>query len=441
MKLRFPVEQPKEDESEGQWRPFGVGIDVHKEMVWACVLAAEFSQKQQKRYVCKFETSLSGLNNMRLWLENLVPREEQHFLLEATSTYHFPVMLALPGWIPTVINPKTVGSAKRKTDRWDAQKLAHHDMMGTFPPYILPTENEQALRIIMRRLIKVKRTISRNTQAIKSRLCYYGVTGYGSTDTKIGEEIFTALALGRDPPDHRNDPDTRLQLEGLVQLSRRIPHCVRRINHEQLVEIAALRRQWEDLWVIANETVEPRCLMLLRTVPHVNDTTILTFCSEVGYRPLRRFASIRSIVAYAGFDPSKRVSADSVTSFLPGVGNKFLRRTFLQAASGAVLAKNSELARYGQSIIARYGKKGWFAGVNAVGRKLVRYCASVLINNTPFTEGLWHGKAEGQRVLSRISGTVIDPDPGFTAPACWDGSITPETGWEECEGRLGDFPG
>ena len=35
-------------------------------------------------------------------------------------------------------------------------------------------------------------------------------------------------------------------------------------------------------------------------------------------------------MAFAGFDPSRRVSADKVTSYIPIAGNKFIRRTFLR---------------------------------------------------------------------------------------------------------------
>ena len=91
----------------------------------------------------------------------------------------------------------------------------------------------------------------------------------------------------------------------------------------------------------------------------------MCFLREAGWEISRRFASVKSLVAFAGFDPSKRVSADKVTSHVPTAGSRFLRRAFLQAASGAMLAKFG-LGTYGQTVRARHGKRGWFAGVNAV---------------------------------------------------------------------------
>lgn len=61
------------------------------------------------------------------------------------------------------------------------------------------------------------------------------------------------------------------------------------------------------------------------------------------------------------------------------------------------------LGPFGRSVMERTGKKGWFAGVNAIGRKLVRYCFSVLVNDEPFVEGMFHGK-KGLGIDEEIGG-------------------------------------
>ncbi len=116
MKLRYPTGVPEFDTVAGSWFPFGVGIDCHKEMVWVCVLQPDYQQNSQSRAVGKFLTTPMDLGKMRDWLEGIVPVEHRRYLLESTSTFHFPVMLALPGWIPTVINPTLAGAGKKKTD-------------------------------------------------------------------------------------------------------------------------------------------------------------------------------------------------------------------------------------------------------------------------------------------------------------------------------------
>jgi hypothetical protein len=130
MKLRHPFGLDFTSEETSTWFPFGVGIDVHKDMLWACVLCPDYGKGTQRKSICKFSCDPDGLADMRRWLNYLVPPGHRRFLIESTSTYHFPVIWALSDWIPTIINPKLVGSAKRKTDRWDAQQLAHHSLAG-----------------------------------------------------------------------------------------------------------------------------------------------------------------------------------------------------------------------------------------------------------------------------------------------------------------------
>jgi hypothetical protein len=57
MKLRFPLGQAADDIMPGKWRKYGVGIDCHKKMVWACILMPDYTTGQQRRMVCKFATT------------------------------------------------------------------------------------------------------------------------------------------------------------------------------------------------------------------------------------------------------------------------------------------------------------------------------------------------------------------------------------------------
>jgi hypothetical protein len=108
VKLNYPINVAETDLVPGSWFPFGVGIDCHKAMVWACVLRPDYHSNQQSRSRARFATTPSDLFRMRQWLESLVPAGDRRVLVESTSTYHFPILHALPGWRPTVINPKLV---------------------------------------------------------------------------------------------------------------------------------------------------------------------------------------------------------------------------------------------------------------------------------------------------------------------------------------------
>jgi hypothetical protein len=61
MKLDYPFGVHTKDVVPAQWKAFGVGIDVHKEMLWACVLTPDFLKGTQERQLSKFATNPAGL--------------------------------------------------------------------------------------------------------------------------------------------------------------------------------------------------------------------------------------------------------------------------------------------------------------------------------------------------------------------------------------------
>ncbi len=445
MRLKFPLGTPVEQTTPGHWRRFGVGIDCHKDMVWACILQPDFVEQTQRAVVAKYGTDPEQLRALHTWLNVQVPPSFRNFLIESTSTYHYPVMLELDDWVPTVINPKLVGSSKRKTDRWDAKMLAHHSMAGTFPAYTPLTWDEYATRQTYRRWLKLHGTLRRNIRALASRFCLFGINPEANYGTAKWERVWSYLCRPLLGP--CTDPPAELaEFAGRIRL---VPWILQAGANEQFREIQRCREQVGVLWSMLLRATPPGALGLLRSVPHVGEKAAICFLCEVGVDPCRRFRSVRSMVAYAGFDPSKRVSADKVTSHLPTAGNKFLRRCFLQAASGAMLSKSGRLAQFGQTVRGRGGRRGWFWGVNAVGRKLITYCFAVLRNGEPYSEGLvTDGKSQARDPECDPSedwgldadspGGDADPYGGLTAPLSWDGSESAPDGGEERQGPLGD---
>lgn len=434
MKLAHPLGVEIEDRVQGQWYPYGVGIDVHKLMLWACVLRPDYRKSKQDRHICKFSCDADGFALLHKWLNGLVPSEHRRFLIESTSTYHFPVLWELSDWVPIVINPKLVGGSKRKTDRWDAQKLAHHCLAGTFPAYVLPTVEELGWRTMFRRYVKIQRAVQRNVSALRSRLTMFGVNSYGPANSDRGWRIFRSLAGGRIPSPCSIRVDAFDHLVGYATHLHRIPQSVLAVNLEQVQEVEELRAQAQRVWESLLESVDGRGLRLLRTVPHIHDHAAVCFLAEVGRRPGRRFSSLPRIVAYAGFDPSKRVSADTVTSYLPTAGSVHLRRVFKQVAQGVLQARGC-LGDYGQRVMSAHGKKGWMAGVNAVGRRLIRYCAAVLRYDHPFVEGETHGETERQEAQQRWrrQGGGCPASVEFVSPVREDGGQSAVTLWDRAE--------
>jgi transposase len=370
-RLHFPFGAVEQDLLPGRWRTHGVGIDCHRHMVWACVLVPDYGRRELQRHLIKFQTTPAGLAALRQWLTDLVPPHARTFVIESTGTYHYPVLLALTEWTPVVINPMLAGAAKRKTDRWDAQQLAYHCLCGTFQPFVPPTERERVLRTLLRRRLKVQRSATRLSNAILSRLCMFGINPEMRLRSRHGKELLSAI-LSKERLLRWAETEEEMQvLQGLQPAVDALPARVVWLLGRMRQELLALYA--EDA-VILEATVEEAAsplVELLQGLPGVGVVAALTFLAEIGLDPRRRFRNLKAVVAYAGFDPSKRVSADKQTSHVPSAGSRHMKQAFIQAAQAALRSKDA-LGAYGQGVLARTGK--YKSAVYAVGRKLVALC-------------------------------------------------------------------
>lgn len=121
-------------------------------------------------------------------------------------------------------------------------------------------------------------------------------------------------------------------------------------------------------------------LPLLESVPGVGQATAITWLAEV--TDPRRFQMDKQVSAFAGCDPSLKISAGKVTSHTRRAGNMRLHVALLYAASGVLRKKGEPLAQWGLSIAGRHKKGGYRKATGAVARRLA--------------VGLWHvhSKAE-----------------------------------------------
>jgi hypothetical protein len=155
--------------------------------------------------------------------------------------------------------------------------------------------------------------------------------------------------------------------------------------------------QAKELVAVKHEADAADYLGLLQTVPGIGPICGMTFLGEVGFDPSRRFANCRKAVAYCGFDPTKRYSADKVTSHRTRSGNKHVRVAFVQAAQ-SVLSKPGELAAWGRSVGGRNKDNAYNTAVLAVARRLCRACYHVLTRREPFDPSHWNYNAQAEQL-------------------------------------------
>src|SRR5206468_6560597 len=126
--------------------------DCHSGFFQICVLIPN------GRELCKLERKVAALwNELRaaqVWVLRVlreqgidVAPDELRYTCESTGQYHMPLCLAWRGR-PSVINPSDTAHARRKTDKLDAKKLAHHSLTGLWRESWLANDEVQELRVL-----------------------------------------------------------------------------------------------------------------------------------------------------------------------------------------------------------------------------------------------------------------------------------------------------
>lgn len=185
----------------------GVGIDVHSEFIAVCVYVRR--NMGIFRYSRDFDTDWESLNNAKQWVIDTIREHSDpvpdlslplHYTLEATSTYHMPVIMAWKG-TPSVVNPALAGATRKKTDEYDAERLAFHDLTGLWKAsYVAPTDIQE-LRVLLAAREHFSRRATQCSNRINNIIVRFGITvGRGTSVTKDEEVRSIVEYLASDNP-------------------------------------------------------------------------------------------------------------------------------------------------------------------------------------------------------------------------------------------------
>ncbi len=326
-----------------------IGLDVHKRVVQAFVC----DQAGVTLHSERFALSLDTLHDFaRRQLD-----DECAVALEAT-TNTWAIVDVLAAFCPriTVSNPmrtKAIAAAKVKTDKVDAQTLAHLLRCDYLPSVWIPdapTRTERSLA--SRRSALTRQSISLKNR-IHSVLHQRLVQAPGELFSANGRAWLQALDL---PPVARGEIDSLLRmLDTLAE------------------EQAALRTQI-DRTAFASENIK-----LLMTLPGVDTTTAHAIMAAIGQ--IDRFACANQLAAYFGLVPSVRQSAEHcVHGRITKQGNSNVRWLLIQAAQAA--AKHP--GPLGHQFARLERKKNRSVAIVALARKLAILVWHLLTHQTPY---------------------------------------------------------
>jgi len=369
--------------------PCCAGLDVHSESVEACVRRREANDRlhQETR---PWKTMTHDLQMMADWM---AAQGVTHVAMESTGVYWKPIYNILESrFTVLLVNARHLKQVPgRKSDindcQWIAQLLQHGLLRGSF----IPPRPQRELRDLTRhrtQLVEEKgRTINRIHKVLEDANIklgtiasdILGVSGRAMLQALIdGEEDPVKLAHFAQGQLRGKIPELQKALEGHLTDHHRF---LLRLLWKQLGEeeelIAKLESRIKEQTVPFAQEIEH-----LDGVPGVDRRVAEVVLAEVG-ADVEPFPTDQSLSKWAGMCPGNEQSAGKRKKSGIPPGNRWLKRTLVQAAWAASHTKHSYLAAQYRRLVGRRGKK---RALVAVGHSLLVIFYHMLKDKTTYTE-------------------------------------------------------
>ncbi len=341
--------------------PRSAGLDVHKDVVVACVRCVSTPVHQEVR---SFHTTTSGLLSLVDWLNS---HGCTHVAMEATGVYWKPVWHMLEEDFELVLaNAAHIKNVPgRKTDvndaTWIADLLAHGLIRSSF----VPPAAIQELRDLTRTRKQLVREVSQHSLRIQKILEDANLK-LGSVLSDVlgrsGLAMLEAIIQGEADPEKLADlaqGNAREKRGELVEALRgRVSAHHRTMLKFHLDVIRALKRTLGELDVAVGKALTPirERAQLLTTMPGISDIAAQVLVAEIGV-DMTRFPDQGHLISWAGLCPRNDESAGKRRSTRVRKGAPWLKTTLVTAAWAAVRTKNSYLQAQFLRIKSRRGAK------------------------------------------------------------------------------------
>lgn len=385
--------------------PRCAGLDVHKDVVVACVRLAE--GREVKRDTKRFGTTTRELLRLREWLEG---HGVTHVGMESTGVYWKPVWHVLEGAFEQVL-----GKAKdmrnvpgRKTDQSDASWIADLLAHGLIRRSFVPAEPIQELRDLTRTRKQLVRERAQHVQRVQKVLEDANVK-LASVLTDIqgqsGRAILEGILAGIEDPKELAElahPRVKASREKIAEaLEGKVSDHHRFMLRLHLGQIDGLDRALALMEARIEEKLSPfrEEVELLETVPGLAEIAIAAVIAETSGE-MSDFPSDDHLVSWAGLSPQQNESAGKRknTRTRP---QRWLKTVMVQAAHAAVKKKDSYLrAKYLRIRARRGGKKA----ILAIAAMLLRTIYHILKKKVPYQDlgPDYFNKADRQRAARSL---------------------------------------
>ena len=369
--------------------PRCAGIDVHKANVVVCVRCCE-APGQVSEEVRTFPTMTRDLLALADWLaEHAVT----HVAMESTGVYWKPVFNILGDRFSVIlVNAEHIKKGPgRQTDVKDCQGIAQLWQHGLRKASFVPPAPIRELRDLTRQrtqLIQERTAAANRIQKVleDANIKLAGV----ATDVLgvSGRDMLEGLIAGETDPAKLADlarkrlrekiPQLQLALQGRATEHHRFllrMHLDHVTHLEEL--IGRLGGRIEEALAPFAEAEER-----LQTIPGASQRVAEAVLAEIGPRT-EQFPSADHLASWAGMCPGNNESAGKRRSGRVTKGNRWLKRTLVQAAWAASHTKGTYLQAQYRRLAKRRGVK---RALVAVGHTLLVIIYHVLKRGTTYAE-------------------------------------------------------
>lgn len=369
--------------------PCCAGLDVHKESVEACVRRIEPNGRlhQQTR---RWQTMTREILAMADWMAT---QAVTHVAMESTGVYWKPIYNILESrFTVLLVNARHLKQVPgRKSDvrdcQWIAQLLQHGLLKGSF----IPPRPQRELRDLTRHRTQLVEERTRTVNRIHKVLEDANIK-LASVATEIlgvsGRAILQALIAGQEDPVQLADLAQRKLRGKIPQLEKALEGHLREHHRFLLRLLWKQLGQQEELIAELDAKIEEQTrpfaaeIERLDAVPGVDRRVAETVLAEVG-GDMKPFPTHRHLAGWAGMCPGNEDSAGKRKRRRITPGNRWLKRTLVQAAWGASHSKSSYLASQYRRLVGRRGKK---RALVAVGHSMLVIFYHMLKNGTTYAE-------------------------------------------------------
>lgn len=369
--------------------PCCAGLDVHKKSVEACVRRMEPTGQvhQQTRH---WGTMTQDLLAMADWM---AAQGVTHVAMESTGVYWKPIYNILESrFTVLLVNARHLKQVPgRKSDIRDCQWIAQLLQHGLLESSFIPPRAQRELRDLTRhwtQLVQEKgRTVNRlhkvledaNIKLASVASDILGVSGRAMLEALIeGQEDPVQLADFAQRRLRGKIPELEKALQGRLTEHHRF---MLQLLWKQLAQEEELLRELEAK---IEEVTRPFAAEIERLdgVPGVDRRVAEAVLAEVG-ADMRRFPTHQHLASWAGMCPGNEESAGKRRRRRIPPGNRWLKRTLVQAAWAASHSKNSYLASQYRRLAGRRGRK---RALVAVGHSMLVIFYHMLKNGTTYAE-------------------------------------------------------